>query len=47
MELAKDEKEMIIGILNQVSVPINQAQRVLNIISKLQAQLNELNTGKE
>jgi hypothetical protein len=40
-ELTNEEKNIVVSILNQVSVPIAQAMIVLTIIDKLEQQLSE------
>jgi hypothetical protein len=40
-ELTNEEKNIVVSILNQVSVPIAQAKIVLTIIDKLEQQLSE------
>ena len=35
MELTQEEKQVIINLLNQISLPVNQAPIVLKIIEKL------------
>ena len=37
MELTEQEKQIVINLLSQISVPVNQALVVLKIIEKLQA----------
>ena len=36
MELTEEEKQIVINLLSQVSLPVNQAPKVLEIIKKLQ-----------
>ena len=39
MELTKEEIQIVVNLLNQISVPVNQANTVLSIISKLNLKL--------
>ena len=39
MELTQEEKQIIVNLLSQISIPVNQAPVVLEIIKKLQSLL--------
>lgn len=38
MELTQEDRAIIIQALESISIPVNQAQRVLEIIAKLKVQ---------
>ena len=41
MELTQEDKQVIVNILQQVSLPVNQAPAVLKIIDKLKFEITE------
>lgn len=47
VELTIEEKEIIVNLLNEISVPIKQSQLILNIINKLTLQINEAKVKEE
>ena len=47
MELTSEEKQIIVNLLSQISIPVGQASIVLKIIDKLKFGINDKTTQKE
>ena len=46
MELTNQEKQIVVNLLSQISIPVSQAPVVIEIIKKLQPQEIKENKGE-